>query len=737
MSAPHDSEESWSAQAAPEPESDRPSARPRGVPESARWMEEVGEWHASALDADGRLHGPFRAWRADGSLRAIARHEGGKRVDVTWEFHPDGSLFSVGAFTDGTPRGVHRRYANLEPTAERLQSCCVPAGAWQLRQDFQAEGAVDRRWYDRDGARLLDSGNPYPELPKGVPENATFSERSQYWEAGLTWADGGYHGTRRRWSREGVLLLIEETVASQRHGVVRWFDEHGAPVYDATYDKDRLSGPFRAHQVAPHYFTDAALGAYEGTFADDQAIGAWRVFRADGTVAATLDLGHPVTTETLAVALADVERNAEEWAGVAAAARAKGQVLEYLLATARQAARSGNIEVLRRALATHALPLGAEAARAAAAELIERTPEDVIALADGLRRGMDPAELLVALAKAVPDSDRAALDLATAAVLLAPGAAAPLAARALLRGSAGDPAGVREDIESLRAASADQAAFLDLYQRAYFPTFDFWPARELAAENGGEAPSVGGREAQEIGIYRSVDEVREVMRRYATRLARLRGLIEARVEKPGAVALPDVTALLAGGRVELSRWSFSMSAAAYGGQEQDDGDASEATIPAGAQPQDPGAPSSADTDDGDIEIVVDESLDLDLDGAQLLRVLRRTRADWAGLTWLCWAVGLDRVALPESISAPPALGQQALSTLQRAWRCRDKLNTSGLLAMTKGVPGFDWEGTPIDLLPKALVDVPLGEYLERRAMFAWLCDPANRSPWQDDLRGDD
>lgn len=709
-------------------------------------MDEAGEWHASALDADGRLHGPFRAWRADGSLRAIARHHAGKRVDVCWEFHPDGSLFSVGAFTDGTPRGVHRRYANLEPTAERLQSCCVPAGAWQLRQDFHAEGAVDRRWFDREGVRLLDSGNPYPELPAGVPENATFSERSQYWEAGLTWADGGYHGTRRRWSREGVLLLVEETVASQRHGLVRWFDERGAPVYDATYEKDRLSGPFRGHQVAPDYFTDPELRAYEGTFAHDQAIGAWRLFRADGTVAATLELGNAVTAETLAVALAEVERSAEAWGGVATAALTNGQVLEHLLATARQAAHSGDVAVLRRALAAHVLPLGPEAARSAAADLIERAPEDLIALADGIRRGMDPAELLVALAKAVPDSDRAALDLATAAVLLAPGAATPLAARALLRGSAGDPVGLRQDIEALRAASADQAAFLDLYQRAYFPTFDFWPGRELAAEHGGQAPSVGGREAQEIGVYRSVDEVRDVMRRYATRLARLRALIEARVRNRGAVALPDVTALLADGPVDLSRWSFSMSAAAYGGKDEgDDGaamdgdgdDAREAAIAADAQPRDAGQPESADSGDGDIEIVVDESLDLDLDGAQLLRLLRRTRADWAGLTWLCWAVGLDRVALPESISPPPALGQQALSTLQRVWRCRDKLNTSGLLAMTKGVPGFDWEGTAIDLLPKALVDVPLGEYLERRAMFAWLCDPANRSPWQDDLRADD
>jgi hypothetical protein len=75
--------------------------------------------------------------------------------------------------------------------------------------------------------------------------------------------------------------------------------------------------------------------------------------------------------------------------------------------------------------------------------------------------------------------------------------------------------------------------------------------------------------------------------------------------------------------------------------------------------------------------------------------------------------------------------------MQRVWRCRDKLRTSGLLALTQGIPGFDWEGTTIDLLPAALADVALDEYIEARAVFSWLCDPANRSPWQEDLRTTD
>jgi hypothetical protein len=194
--------------------------------------------------------------------------------------------------------------------------------------------------------------------------------------------------------------------------------------------------------------------------------------------------------------------------------------------------------------------------------------------------------------------------------------------------------------------------------------------------------------------------------------------------------LPDLSALLAEGPLELRRWTFTMSAAEYGGAE--DGD--DATTGNGGAGPERGAATEAEAET--IEIAVDEAVALDLEDAQLLRLLRRVRAEWAGLVWLCWAVGLDHVALPTTIAPPRAFARQAVETMQRAWRCRDRLNTSGLLALTKGIPGFDWEGESIDLVPVALIDVTLEEYLERRAVFAWLCDPANRSLWQDDLRSD-
>jgi hypothetical protein len=212
--------------------------------------------------------------------------------------------------------------------------------------------------------------------------------------------------------------------------------------------------------------------------------------------------------------------------------------------------------------------------------------------------------------------------------------------------------------------------------------------------------------------------VRAVIQRYATRIVRLRQALRARVDADVPFMIPDLTALLPDGPVALSRWMFSMSADEYEGRE----------------------PTQEVTANGDealrsVDITVDEGHDLAMETATVPDILRRARADWSGLVWLCWAVGLDAPGYPDVIHPPPAFSRAAVMTLERAWRCRDKLNTSGLLALTKGIPGFEWEGTSIDLIPAALASVALDEYVEARAVFSWLCDPENRSPWQEDLRG--
>jgi hypothetical protein len=116
---------------------------------------------------------------------------------------------------------------------------------------------------------------------------------------------------------------------------------------------------------------------------------------------------------------------------------------------------------------------------------------------------------------------------------------------------------------------------------------------------------------------------------------------------------------------------------------------------------------------------------------------RLARGDWAALCWLCWSCGLDRVALPDALEPPLDFGPAAGMSIERTWRCRDKLTSGGLVAMTRGVPGFEWEAMAIDEMPRVLAEVMTEEYLEVRAMFLWLCDETARSPWQSDLRDAD
>ena len=425
----------------------------------------------------------------------------------------------------------------------------------------------------------------------------------------------------------------------------------------------------------------------------------------------------------------DERRDASAWKTIAEELFAARRVGEALIASARSAARSLDVAELARSLDAWIVPLDRAAASAEARHALGEPGCTSATLVDCLKRGGEPAAVLWGLSKRFPDRDRMALDLVSAAILLDPSAVEYVATRVLLHGALGDLRSARADVGRIAAASPEQASFLELYLRVYFPRFTFWPTLESFPEPVGE---------NGIIVDRTVVEVREAIARYATRLQRLRaGLLERlakeRDERDGEDSgpsrnartleerfmIPDLSALLPGGPVPLTRWTFEMSAEEYEGEaEGETGDA-------------------PDERPRIVELIVDEARDVAPVPTTVPRILRQARADWSGLVWLCWAVGAETPALPDAICPPVAFASAAMMTVERTWRCRDKLRTSGLLALTKGVPGFDWEDTQIDLVPAALADVALDEYLEARAVFSWLCDRANRSPWQNDLRDSD
>jgi len=311
-----------------------------------------------------------------------------------------------------------------------------------------------------------------------------------------------------------------------------------------------------------------------------------------------------------------------------------------------------------------------------------------------LLRGAAPGPVLRALAVRLDQEgrSRAALDFVNAAILLQPQEGRYLFTRSLVLMSLGLPAQAIEDARAREVQAGEEGRFLANYARVLFPTFDFWPKREKPETYYDGLP---GKPAQQGGA------VRAVVLKYVTRLLAIR---EAQLGwvKPGAEVswlLPDLSRVLPAGPVKLDRLSIE--------REDEEG-----------QP---------------FDVQIDERVKLA--GLGLPDLQRLARSDWTALTWLCWACGLKEIALPKTIAPPADFGQAAGMALQRLWRTRDKRITGGEVAQREEIPGFEWEGTPIDDLHPNLVSMPEAEYAEMAAMFRWLSDASNRSPWQDNLRG--
>jgi hypothetical protein len=330
--------------------------------------------------------------------------------------------------------------------------------------------------------------------------------------------------------------------------------------------------------------------------------------------------------------------------------------------------------------------------------LTASTDASVVTILDGLVGGTDPAAAFRALASVLPGSGDAALELVQASLLLAPERRGTHLTRALVRVEHGDEAGARADAAILEEGAPDAAESLGRYLGLIFRPFDpFPPAKDVPPPD----PQLG---ETTIGVGQSLEEIRRVAGVYATRLGRVRDrLLSMGVPDDAAWLPPDVIGLLPEGPVPLLRERVTCDLA------ED-------------------APPGSDPD----VIEVDESFGLEDRGAPALVVT--ARADYGALAWLCWAVGLDRVALPTAVAPPDRLTEAMQMIVKRHWRAQDRSRTGGLLALTKGVPGFEWQGLQIDFVPSHFTWMVVAEYLAVRSMFVWLASPDALTPFQDDIR---
>ena len=689
-----------------------PPERPAGVPEGGFWNPELGSWEVSRLNAQGVREGECLFYRRDGSPQSRCGFVAGVREGPFAMFHPDGTVSRQGSFIAGCAEGIVQAYPGVGAGAEPLRSCCVPPGAARLDLLYEKGDIVQEIFYDADARPILEDGRPWPPRPTGVPDDAEYDEKAPQWARRRT-------ELHRFWTAAGV--LSSEIAFSQGvRRAVRTFDAAGRleEAWELSPEGARHGAfvrCFRAGTEGP--YADPRIREERGTFERGQVVGPWSFLDAAGVELRTADRGVPFAEGGEAVSPAfaagvggtvgrmaqgtaegTAQGKAEDWWALSRALSAEGRVREALCAAARAAVHEGEPAALERALAADVVPL-APALAAQRGDALEHSVEvKVWSILDALVCGADAASAFRALAAVLSGVSAAAADFVEASLLLAPERKTTHLTRALVRLQRGDEAGARADLVIVAAESPDAATVLIGQMQTVLRPFDDWPAREHLLPD----PSLADLGA---GIVRELDEVRTAVGVYATRIGRVRAAVQALL---GADATPvwlppDLSVLLLGGPVALRREKVSV-----------------------------------DLGDGEtVEMAEAEIIEeIATDGLGVPALLAEAQADWGALCWLCWSVGLDRVALPEALAEPPLFAVAMKTIVTRCWRAQDRLKTGGLLARANGVPGFAWQGIDIDALPQHLAQAAAEEYLRARSVFLWLADPEAVSPFQVDLRDD-
>ena len=629
-------------------------------------------------------------FRASGSLHTRLWFASGKREGAFTVFNPDGSVARRGACVAGKIDGVVSAFAG-GAGSEPMRSCCVPEAAVRLDSRYDAGQLLQEVFYDAAGQPICSDGKPWPARPNGVPEDAEYDEGTAGW---LRWRPR----ERRFWTGAGVLARELEFDGCRRTAE-RTYDGSGDVLESASFASDgRRQGPYRRRFTpATSPYADPRIREEVGSFSGGQPVGVWRFLDEARAVVREVDRGVAREIAPGALVLADQPGlTAQDWRDRARGWREEGLVGAGLCAEARAAARSGDLADLRAALEQAVVPLAAAVALERG-DLLARTADVTVAqIVDGLISGADPASAFRALAGVLPGASDAALDFVAAALLLEPDSPPVHLTRALIRFQHGDDAGAQSDLAIVDRAAPDAAAALRAMMEATFRPFEFWPAHETL-EPDPTLDEVGA------GVTRNLDEIRGAIAVYATRLQAIRSAIQAKrgAAAPPSWMPPDVGALLPGGALPLRREMVQ-------------------------------APAEEGVEPATVE--VDETIDVASQSVPAL--LAEAQADWGALSWLCWSVGLDQVALPASIEERPLVPVAMKTIVTRCWRARDRLLSGGLLARANNVPGFSWHGTDVDAAPQHLARQISEEYLRVRSMFIWLASFDVASPFQTDLKAD-
>jgi hypothetical protein len=607
-------------------------------------------------------------------------------------FHPNGELASRAEYIDGMLEGRLVRFASSDGGGEPLRPCCVPPGASELRAEYKQGALLNETFFDPQGRPLCGDGTPWPERPAGVPEIARYDESSKRYYEAFTRANG--ESSTRYFDAEG--RRVEEFDASGGKLVGRRrFAPEGLCVEEWELDQGGVihGAVIRRFPVGTSPYADARIREEHGQFEHGERSGELRLFDADGSLS-LVTLGPPLPRDggPLVVGALEPASHEELWQH-AERLREEGRAREALALVVRALGRSGDVarfEAFYEAASARLYPEAAQALAHGAAGEQQTTPSRLLG---ALLCGATPALVVRTLAATVAPEAPAALDYAEATLRLSPNDPLSLMLRGLARLERGDREAALADVRAVALQSPSAAELLEQHCRCVFASFGFAPE---------EQPVVAGTgELLPVGFEQSLAAAQRTVRLYATRLAAVRAALVTLVGEVPWLP-PDTSALLGDGPVPLERYTAHI-------EEETEAGAVEVA-----------------------EVPVDETLPA---GERSVRRLMTTaRADWAALTWLCWSVGLERVAMPSAIRPPALFAEAANRATTRCFWAHDRLRTEGMVAAARHVPTFTWEGLPIDSMPRELVEIAAAEALEVRAMFLWALFPENASPFQADLR---
>ena len=529
--------------------------------------------------------------------------------------------------------------------------------------------------------------------PAEVDEGAEFDSESRTWNKGELDDSEERTGAWLTWDTEGRLIEEAEYEAGSYHGQVKRYAE-GQPSTVAIYQKGLRQGAYQGI-VEKGTYSDARIRIEKGEFTADLASGNWLFFDTKGKTISKVDLGRTQPGDEMlqSIAFENKAASSEEWSATSRELLHDGLITEGVCAMARAVATEQKVDALESLLERSTISLTEEASEKLTAKVLDESSDSISVLGNVILRGADAAAMLRAIAIVLDQKflSRAALDLINAALLVAPERLEYYFTRALVNISLGNDMAAQEDARRLEQKEAENAAFLDSYIRILFPIFDFWPGREKPETHYEKLP-------EKIG--QSLAAIQSTIQKYATRLTRIREAMQQKVVGRPDWLPPDVSVLMTAGPIELKTWEYEIE----------------------------------DPDDPDEVFVIEIDETIDIKDRQLPDLLRAARYEWNALAWLCWAAGYDRVTIPSQINPPPDFGVAAGMSASRLWRCRDKRITGGTEAEKQSVPGFEFEGIAIDELHPALVQIAEGQYAEMQAMFYWLTNAENKSPWQDNLR---